>query len=493
MPKMPRFVRSTFVIIALSIFALAGTVFTVAGVNAAGGPTAAFESVRAFLGISNREIVQPSPEPTPEMNAPLAAKFWNTNGSPATWTTANWGSSAAGPFATGWTAGDDANFTTTSLITYVTNTAVGNINVTNNSTVTMTSAGTFSTGALVRTLDVGAGSILDFAGQSISTTAGTGFVKSGGGIYFTSNGNAYPGGFTLNGGTVIIGGVNALGNAGPLVINGGTLAANATRNITARYSSVSVGGDFTLGAVTTGVPTANGSSTANITFADSFGLGAATRTITIGSNAIYTLSGAITGAAGTGLSVSNASGATGSLVLSGPNTFPGPFTLNSGSVTLSNTNTYAGKTTVSGGTLNLIGGASIANSAAIELAGGSSFDVQSLTTALTLSSGQALRATGTTSTGTIFMSSTKGLTTAADSPLQFTAFNGSTPPLTVSNTGGTLALQSGNPVTVTVANGGTPLAANSYKLIAKINSATGVTGTPTSLTVNGDGVCRRMH
>src|SRR5436309_798810 len=33
-----------------------------------------------------------------------AQLFWNTNGSAATWTSANWGTTAAGPFTTAWAA-----------------------------------------------------------------------------------------------------------------------------------------------------------------------------------------------------------------------------------------------------------------------------------------------------------------------------------------------------------------------------------------------------
>ena len=396
-----------------------------------------------------------------------ANQFWNTNGVSNTWTAANWGTTAAGPFTNGWTANNDANFTANSLITYVTNTAVGNINVTNGSTVTMTAAGTYNTNGAVRTLDVGTGSILDFAAQSISSAAGTGFIKNGNGIFFSSNGNAYTGGFTLNAGTIIIGGVNAMGNGGPLTINGGTFAANATRNITARYSSVTIGGDFTIGAVTTGVPSGNGTNAANITFGDNMSLGAATRTITIGSNANYTLGGIISGSAGSGLTVANASGATGTLTLNGANT-------------------YTGDTTISSGKLSLGTTGSIANSTNIILAGGSTFDV-STRGGVTLASGQGLKGSGTTTTGTIATAASNGLTTAANSPLQFTAFNGTTAPLTIGGAG-TVTLASGNPVTVTVANGGTPLGAGTYTLISKGASGTVAGTAPTSLTVNGDGL-----
>lgn len=157
-----------------------------------------------------------------------------------------------------------------------------------------------------------------------------------------------------------------------------------------------------------------------------------------------------------------------------------------GTLSLTNVNTYSGNTVISVGTLTLSGSGSIANSPTIEIAGGATFDVSGLTTALTLASGQVIKASGTATTGTIATTTGKGLTTASDSPLQFTAFNGSVAPLTLSGAG-TLTLASGNPVTVTVANGGTPLGLGDYKLIAK--GATGtVSGTPSSVTVNGDGV-----
>ncbi len=200
---------------------------------------------------------------------------------------------------------------------------------------------------MVRTLTVGTGSILDYAAQNISTVAGNGFIKNGAGIYFSANGNQYSGGFTLNSGIVIMGGINAMGGGGgALTINGGTIAANNTRNVTTRYSGITIGGDFTMGAVTTGVPTGNGSPTANITFADNVALGAPTRTITIGSDATYTFGGIMSGAAGTGLTVVASAGALGSLGLGGASTYDGGTTVNSGTLLLSNT---TGSATGTGG------------------------------------------------------------------------------------------------------------------------------------------------
>ena len=159
-----------------------------------------------------------------------------------------------------------------------------------------------------------------------------------------------------------------------------------------------------------------------------------------------------------------------------------------GTLTLSGANTYTGDTTISSGKLALSGSGSIANSPTIEVAGGATFDVSGSTAASTLAGGQGLKATGAAAAGTIATASGKGLTTASNSPLQFTAFNGTAAPLTISGAG-SLTLQGGNVVTVNVSNGGAPLGLGDYTLISKAAGSGGVTGTaPASLTVGGDGV-----
>lgn len=321
------------------------------------------------------------------LSAATAQSFTSTT-STAAWGTSRWNNSSdAAPYTSAFTANNSVSFTS-GTYTFATgmgsgNTVnVGNVTVASNVTVSFTGsiAGTFATGGSVRTLDVGSGGILDLSSQNISTASGTGFIKNGAGVFYTA-GSAYNGGFTLNNGTIVLGGVSGMGG-GALTINGGTIAANNTRNITARYSSVTIGGNFTLGGVTTGLA-ANASSTANITFADNMGLGAATRQITIGSNATYSLNGILSGSSGTGLTIAAASGATGMISLGGANT-------------------YSGATTIKGGTLRLASAGTIANSTSIVVGdGGSSGAVldTTLKSGFGIASTQTLSGIGTVNVG----------------------------------------------------------------------------------------------
>lgn len=243
-----------------------------------------------------------------------AQLYWNTNGSGSTLTAINWGNSASGSFTTAWTNSSNIIFTANSAITNVTNTPVGNLTITNASTVAWTTSGTFSTNGAIRTFDIGTGSTLTWNGQVVSTTAGTGFIKNGAGVWnIGAQGNAYPGGFTLNAGTVVIGGVNAMGT-GVLTINGGVIVPNSGASRTPANSSFVFGGNFQLGDATN-----FSSNTGALVFpaTAAISLGASTRTITIGGTNIGTLSGVISGDAGSGLIFNSTS--TGLINLSGIN------------------------------------------------------------------------------------------------------------------------------------------------------------------------------
>lgn len=247
--------------------------------------------------------------------------YWNTNGASGTLTAANWGTSAAGPFTTAWSNRSDVAFTAQSGITNVTNTPVGNLSITNSSTVTWTPAGTYSTGSAVRTVDIGPGSMLLWSSQPVSGAAGTGFIKNGDGTWNigTMQSGAAPAGFTLNAGRIITTANNGYGN-GPLTINGGTW--EATGNTVMNATSATIGGDFTM------------EGTGNITIASgtTISLGGATRTVTNnvgGPNNFRSLRGVISGSGAAGLTL----GGTGSTFLgNAANTFPGPLTVTGGEV-----------------------------------------------------------------------------------------------------------------------------------------------------------------
>jgi len=170
--------------------------------------------------------------------------WWRVDGTGATLTSSNWSTTGSAPFTNAWVNSSDIIFNATSAITNVTNTPVGNITLANGITVTWTAAGTFNTGSAVRTVTVGDNSTLTWNGQTVSTAGSTGFIKSGNGTWDVgAQGNAYTGGFTLNAGTVIAGGNNALGG-GALTINGGIWQSSGTRVYA--DTSLVIGGDFTL-------------------------------------------------------------------------------------------------------------------------------------------------------------------------------------------------------------------------------------------------------
>lgn len=395
---------------------------------------------------------------------PLANQYFACDGSVLSDT--KWAPTNAGPFTSSFVAGNVANFATVNGIGAGGNITVGGINATENFTITSIGGTIGGTAATINPITVSAGKTFDAGAQLWSNVATVGFSLNGGGVFATSGG-PFGGGFVLNSGTLVARGANAMGSGGSLTINGGTIAGAAPLNFSGKYpGGIAVSGNFQAGALTSNVP--QSLSSADLTLSNNMAIGAATRTITIGGDGNYIFGGVISGAAGSGVTINKLSGSTGVISFSGANT-------------------YTGNTTIMSGALVLIGNGSITNSPVIDIRGDGIFDVTGLTTELTLASGQTLRASGTTSTGRINTSSTKGLTTAPNSPIVFSAFNGAVAPLTV-DLSGTLTLQSTNPVTVTVANGGVPLTSGDYKLIAKSGTAS-VAGLPTSVTVNGNGVC----
>ncbi len=181
---------------------------------------------------------------------------------------------------------------------------------------------------------------------------GTGTLnKTGTGTLNLSGNNTFSGGVTLSTGTVGIGHNAALGT-GTLTLTGGITiqASGGARTVS---NAVTLAGNFSIG----------GSN--DLTFG-----GAATltgnRTITVDSTGTTTFSGAI-GQNAAGRSLTKAG--TGTLVLSGSNSYSGATTINAGVVNIRNAN----------GLGTTAGGATVASGAALELQGGIAVGAQALT------------------------------------------------------------------------------------------------------------------
>ena len=300
--------------------------------------------------------------------------YWNTNGTSATWTSANWGSTSSGPFTNGWTSGSAVVFTANSNVTFAT-TTVDNVTIDDGLTVTVAKAGTLTfNGGAVKTWTIGTGSTLTWQSQSVTANSTAGITKNGAGtldlgaMTFTTN---MTGGFTLNNGTVTVTGNKALGN-GALNLNGGTL--NSTGGIQFTPTSIVIGGDFTL----------SGTGNASWDAATTIALGASTRIITNSTTGgSRTFSGVISGITGSGLT------------LNGSSSYP---------ISLTGNNTYDGLTTINGSLLilNASGGA-IKSGNAVTIGGGTLEVAQSQTLGnftmtsgtLKVDAGQTLTITGT--------------------------------------------------------------------------------------------------
>lgn len=256
-----------------------------------------------------------------------------------------WSTNVGGPYNSAFvtTGGGIANFNNAGSFTGGTIVFAG-INA--SASLNGTASGTISNfGNGVITVNISNSAVLDFAGQSWTSSGTAGYIKTGNGTWALA-GNTYGGGFTLNDGIVIVRGVNALGQGGSLTINGGTLASNANRDLSGKYvGGITIGGDFTIGA-STGLA----SNTATLTFTNNMALGSSTsRTITLGNDATHSFQGIISGS-NSSLTIS-ATG-TGTLSLTGTNTYNGGTTINSGTLALGSSGNVLANT----GSVNVNGG-----------------------------------------------------------------------------------------------------------------------------------------
>jgi autotransporter-associated beta strand protein len=264
-----------------------------------------------------------------------AQKYWNTSGTGGSWTTAGtWGNSASGPFNTAWATSSDVVFggSVPALITFAT-TAVGNITVNTDTTVSQAGTLTFKVGG--STVDVAAGKTLTWTGQGWTTAAVPQIIiKSGSGTWnmgSQSTGLIAGSSFTLNAGTVIVSGNNSFGGANAaLNINGGTINSSGTR--TFANSAVTIGGDF------------ENSGTGTATWSGTVALGGATRTITNTQTGKRVYSGVISGLGG-GLTITGA-GLGETFIGNTANTFSGPVTIVNGKTIWNGSGAFGNTTSI---------------------------------------------------------------------------------------------------------------------------------------------------
>lgn len=271
-----------------------------------------------------------------------------------------WSTNPGGPYtsALNTTGGAIINFgNTTTSVTGATITVAG-INATANVS-SWTAGGTitnFNNGVIP--IDVASGITLNFGTQAFAASTTAGYIKTGSGV-LSLFGGGYGGGFTLNSGTVVIRGQNALGNTltNTLTLNGGILAATGSFDLSAAFGGgITIGGDVQFGAAT-----GLASGGANLTFSDSVSLGNSLRTLTLGTTSGSTLfSGVISNTGSGGVTFTATASVTGgsfqitNTSTATPNTFTGPITIAGGEVKFSAANSFGdvnNTITVDGGKL----------------------------------------------------------------------------------------------------------------------------------------------
>lgn len=275
--------------------------------------------------------------------------YWRTDGTSGSWTGNNWSNPATPTGGSAWVPSTNTIFSENSTVTFAT-TTIGDVTVDAGKTVNITNLNTLTYGG-VRTFTIGTGSTLNWTSQNITANSSGGLIKNGSGILNINalNYTTLTGGFTLNNGTLIVSGSKSLGSAN-LTINGGTLQSNGSNSFI--ITGLTIGGDFTLSGTGTDI------------YAVPVSLGSTTRTITNStSSGSRNFSGIISGNSAVGLTVDGSG--SGTVILSGANTYTGLTTVSSGTLQLNRT---AGTTipitnnvTVNGGTLRISSNQSLNN------------------------------------------------------------------------------------------------------------------------------------
>lgn len=258
------------------------------------------------------------------LHAQTYAQTNNYFGTSGALNAAVWSLDSIGPFNQNFvtTGGGIANFLNPADVTGASITVAG-VNVRANVNFGTTSGTISNFGNGLVPIFIDSGFTLDLGSQNMSTSATAGYIKNGKGVLALA-GNSYGGGFTLNEGTVILRGVNGLGSNtnNRLTINGGTIAANASRDLSDRYPQ----GIFINNHVTFGSTAGLASATASLTFNNTIHLASGNHNITHGNNANVSFLGAITGMGGIRYMRENPNH-TGRFVVNGQNTYVGSTTL----------------------------------------------------------------------------------------------------------------------------------------------------------------------
>jgi autotransporter-associated beta strand protein len=254
------------------------------------------------------------------------------------------------------------------------------IEIKNGSSGALNLTGTLANGGNTVTLD-GTGTGLTTLSGIVSGTGA--IVKNDSGSVTLSGASTYSGGTTLNAGTLTadinsVAGVSGALGTGALTINGGTLSSDSNNtvsntialqgnaklnNVTTSGTLTQTGNNFTLtmdGATQSGALKLSESNTGR------------TLTVNVDSGSTSTISGVIQNG---GTSAGNLTKAgTGTLTLSGANTYTGTTTINAGTVQLGANNVLAttSNVNIAGGTLNLNSKSNLVNN--LTFSGGGTID-----------------------------------------------------------------------------------------------------------------------
>ncbi len=417
-----------------------------------------------------------------------------------------WSTNPAGPYTdplntTGGAVinfGNAASFTGGSIV-------VAGINATANAT------GSSPTGTLsnlnngVVTINTASGKTLDFGSQSFTSSATAGYIKTGDGVLALAGGD-YGGGFTLNAGTVILRGVNALGSSvnnatNTLTLNGGVIASNTSLALTGKYGGgITAGGNVQFGDVT-----GLAASTANLTFSNNIALGNSARTLTLGNAGTQTFGGVISNGVAQGsdaLTFAATAGGTGRFDITNiANTFTGNVRITGGEVRFSSNGSLGNANNsvmIDGGRFAFATGFSTLATTHKLFVGDTAGTAISTTSGTVTYNGVIANVTGKTGSwvkqgiGTLALggvSTYSGSTTISEGILQLTAGNNRLPTGTVVNLGqaagpvmGTFDLN-GQSQTIAGLNSITGTNTNT----ADKNIVTNTSGTASTLTLGGNG------